>query len=335
MPDFSSKVNDFQANSEVSPSLRRKIKTSGHGFSLPLDFRFKIKRVSDYVGHALSQFSSDNAYSPSGNGSGASRTRRRPSPGLPLRSNSGGCAAFSATCGVASPLACAIAPWQSQMGSVFAHRSGENSSKSSRQTACGGTSQKMAVLNGTEIGKICRRPIIGHRIVPVGTHRRGVRVRRAHRLRRTVRRTVPTTNAGMPLDFEKPPHFRAIHGSPRIRISHPRHPRFRTMNLSSISLQWASALPVSNSRQRLKTDHKAERCWMPGSLSDLSRPAAEIGDSARISPRFRHLCSHKLLKLLTRTSIPSLKRSKSDRLLVRNDQTFGPGKSSLIRIKGQ
>jgi len=108
--------------------------------------------------------------------------------------------------------------------------------------------------------------------------------------------------------------------SPRIRISHSRHPRFRTMNLSSMSLRWASALPVSNSRQRLKTDHKAERCWMPGSLSDLSRPAAEIGDSARISPRFRHLCSPKLLKLmkiLTRTPIPSLRRSKSDRLLGR------------------
>gem|GEM_PF-5332315 len=54
------------------------------------------------------------------------------------------------------------------------------------------------------------------------------------------------------------------------------------------------------------------------SLSDLSRPAAEIGDSARIPLRFRHLCSHKLLKLmkiLTRTPIPSLSRSKSDRLL--------------------
>jgi len=54
------------------------------------------------------------------------------------------------------------------------------------------------------------------------------------------------------------------------------------------------------------------------SLSDLSRPAAKIGVSARISPRLRHLCSHKLLKLmkiLTRTPIPSPRRSKSDRLL--------------------
>jgi len=56
----------------------------------------------------------------------------------------------------------------------------------------------------------------------------------------------------------------------------------------------------------------------PGSPSDLSRPAAKIGDSARISHRLRHLCSHKLLKLmkiLTRTPIPSLRRSKSDGLL--------------------
>jgi len=43
MADFSSKVNDFQANSEVSPSLRQKIKTPGHGFSLPLDFYVEIK----------------------------------------------------------------------------------------------------------------------------------------------------------------------------------------------------------------------------------------------------------------------------------------------------
>jgi len=53
MPNFSSKVNDFQANSEVSPSLRRKIETSGHGFSLPLDFRFKIKRVSNSEGQVI------------------------------------------------------------------------------------------------------------------------------------------------------------------------------------------------------------------------------------------------------------------------------------------
>jgi len=51
-----------------------------------------------------------------------------------------GFAAFGALCGQASLSCFAIAPWQSQMGSASAHRSGENSSKSSRQTACGGTS---------------------------------------------------------------------------------------------------------------------------------------------------------------------------------------------------
>jgi len=62
---------------------------------------------------------------------------------------------------------------------------------------------------------------------------------------------------------------------------------------------------------------------LAGSLSDLSRPAAENGDSARISPRFRHLRSRKLLKLmgfLTRTPIPSLRRSKSDGLLGRTKE---------------
>ncbi len=48
------------------------------------------------------------------------------------------------------------------------------------------------------------------------------------------------------------------------------------------------------------------------SVSDLSRPVAENEDSAQIFPHFRHLCSHKLLKLmkvlkvLTRTALPSL-----------------------------
>jgi hypothetical protein len=81
---------------------------------------------------------------------------------------------------------------------------------------------------------------------------------------------------------------------------------------------------VRAARAVLAEEHKFDRekilDWA-SSLSDLSRPAAEIGDSARISPRFRHLCSHKLLKLmkiLTRTPIPSLRRSKSDRLLERN-----------------
>jgi hypothetical protein len=61
----------------------------------------------------------------------------------------------------------------------------------------------------------------------------------------------------------------------------------------------------------------------PRSLSDLSRPAAQSVVSAQIAPRFRHLCSHKLLKLmviLTRIPLPSLRRSKSDRLLA-----HGPG----------
>ena len=69
---------------------------------------------------------------------------------------------------------------------------------------------------------------------------------------------------------------------------------------------------------------------MPSSLWDLSRPAAETGDSARISRRFRHLCSHKLLKLmkiLTRTPIPSVRRSKSDRLL--EDHRVSDGESEL------
>ena len=54
------------------------------------------------------------------------------------------------------------------------------------------------------------------------------------------------------------------------------------------------------------------------SLSALARPAAEIEDLAQISLRFHHLCPHKLLKLmkiLAQTSISSLRRSKSDRLL--------------------
>ena len=54
------------------------------------------------------------------------------------------------------------------------------------------------------------------------------------------------------------------------------------------------------------------------SLSGLSRLAAKIEDLAQISPRFRHLCPHKLLKsveILPQTSILSLKRAKSDRLL--------------------
>ncbi|GEM_PF-1511721 len=58
--------------------------------------------------------------------------------------------------------------------------------------------------------RICRSPFVGHWNVPVGTHRRGVRVRPTHWLRRTVRRTVPTTVVGKPLDIEKPPYFRAI-----------------------------------------------------------------------------------------------------------------------------
>jgi len=57
----------------------------------------------------------------------------------------------------------------------------------------------------------------------------------------------------------------------------------------------------------------------PRSLSDFARPAAKSEDLAQISLRFRRLCLHKLLKLmkiLPQTSDFSLKRSKSDRLLV-------------------
>lgn len=59
---------------------------------------------------------------------------------------------------------------------------------------------------------------------------------------------------------------------------------------------------------------------IPRSLSDLSHPAAKFEDLAQISLRFRHLCLHKLLKLmkiLTQTSNSSLEQSKSDRLLGR------------------
>ena len=49
----------------------------------------------------------------------------------------------------------------------------------------------------------------------------------------------------------------------------------------------------------------------PGNPSDLSHPAAGTGDSAQISPPFRHLYSHKLLKLmkfLTRMILRTLMR---------------------------
>lgn len=61
---------------------------------------------------------------------------------------------------------------------------------------------------------------------------------------------------------------------------------------------------------------------------DLRSPHAVVlsffyfgsSNPARIPPCFRYLCSHKLLKrmkMLTRTPIPSLGRSKSDGLLGR------------------
>ena len=73
----------------------------------------------------------------------------------------------------------------------------------------------------------------------------------------------------------------------------------------------------------------------PRILSDLSRPATEIGDSARIPPRFHHLRSHKLFKLmkiLTRAPIPSLRRSKSDRLLGRGSFGFESPVESLLAL---
>jgi len=71
------------------------------------------------------------------------------------------------------------------------------------------------------------------------------------------------------------------------------------------------------------------RISLPRSLSDLSRPAAENGNSAQISLRFRHSRSQKLLecmKILARGPIHSLRRSKSDRLL-------GAGKAMRTEIR--
>lgn len=67
--------------------------------------------------------------------------------------------------------------------------------------------------------------------------------------------------------------------------------------------------PLTSFREQGKYD---------SSLSDESRPAAEIVDSAWILPRFRHLCPHtslKLMEILTRPSLPSFEHSKSYRLL--------------------
>jgi len=126
MLDFSSNVNDFQANSEVSPSLRQKARPPDMGSRSRLISVSKSSGFPTTWATLSSQFAPETTHSSSGNGSDASRTRRRPSPRL----SSIGCAAFGATCGVASPLARAIAPWQSQMGSASAHRSGGDSSKS-------------------------------------------------------------------------------------------------------------------------------------------------------------------------------------------------------------